>query len=176
MTSLLHDAMAHHIWANDRLLEVCATLTDEQLRTPVPGTFGPILGTFGHMIASDGWYLTFFREWDNPLAEERSVTIAELRAINRANGEAWMALLDTDLDADRDLPEEGDGWRFHAPAGLRLAQTIHHGTDHRSQVCSGLTALGIEPPEIDLWGWGRAAGRTQEEWLGEGPPPGAPAS
>ena len=35
--------------------------------------------------------------------------------------------------------------------GIRLAQAIHHGTDHRSQVCTALTTLGIEPPAIDVW-------------------------
>ena len=171
MTSLLHDAMAHHVWATDRLLEACAGLTDEQLRTPAQGTFGPILATFGHMVATDGWYLTFFRDWDNPLAEERAVTLDELREINASNGAAWMALLDPGLDPDTDLVEEGDGWLFHAPAGMRLAQTVQHGTDHRSQICTAMTSLGFEPPEIDVWAWARATGRTREEWLGEGPPP-----
>ena len=35
--------------------------------------------------------------------------------------------------------------------GIRLAQALHHGTDHRSQICTALTTLGVEPPEIDVW-------------------------
>jgi len=46
--------------------------------------------------------------------------------------------------------------------GIRLAQVIHHGTDHRSQVCTALTALGIEPPEIGVWEFGDAVGRAAE--------------
>ena len=38
---------------------------------------------------------------------------------------------------------------------------IQHGTDHRSQVCTALTSLGVEPPEIDLWDYGEATGRTR---------------
>ena len=45
--------------------------------------------------------------------------------------------------------------------GLDLAQVLHHGTDHRSQVCTALTSFGIEPPEIDLWAYGEATGRTR---------------
>jgi uncharacterized damage-inducible protein DinB len=65
------------------------------------------------------------------------------------------------VDGDADTVEHGDGWEFHAPVGLRLAQVVHHGTDHRSQVCTGLATLGVEPPEIDLWAYGEATGRTK---------------
>ena len=82
-----------------------------------------------------------------------------------SNGALWMELLGGDLDADRDLAERGDGWVFHAPAGLRLAQVIQHGTDHRSQVCTALTSLGLTPPDIDLWAYGEATGRTRAEDL-----------
>jgi uncharacterized damage-inducible protein DinB len=46
---------------------------------------------------------------------------------------------------------EDSGYETHAPLGIRLAQALHHGTDHRSQVCTALTTLGIEPPAIDVW-------------------------
>ena len=70
------------------------------------------------------------------------------------NGIAWMELLAGELDADTDMVEHGDGWEFHAPLGFRLAQVIHHGTDHRSQVCTALTSLGLTPPDIDVWSFG----------------------
>lgn len=39
---------------------------------------------------------------------------------------------------------------------------LHHGTDHRSQICTALTTLGIEPPEMDVWAFGAARGRVSE--------------
>ena len=162
-TSLLHDAFAHHAWATDRLLDTCAALTDEQLRTPVPGTYGSIIDTLRHLVGSDGWYLTFFRAGENPLDEDGPGGIAEMRAANEANSAAWSELLAGAPDPDEDLVERGDGWDFHAPVGLRLAQAVHHGTDHRSQICTALTSLGVEPPEIDVWAWGKAIGRTRED-------------
>jgi uncharacterized damage-inducible protein DinB len=160
-SSLLHDAMAHHVWATERLMAACAALTPEQLRASAPGTYGSILGTFGHLVGSDGWYLSFFREPPAPLEEDASVTLADMRSAAAANGAAWLALLAGDLDPEQDLVEHGDGWDFHAPAGLRLAQVIQHGNDHRSQICTTLTTLGIEPPEIDVWAYGEATGRTR---------------
>ncbi len=50
--------------------------------------------------------------------------------------------------------------------GVRLAQALHHGTDHRSQICTGLTTLGVEPPAIDVWDFAEQDGR-----LFEVPPP-----
>ena len=164
-TSLLHDAFAHHVWATERLIDACAALTPEQLRATSPGTYGSILGTFGHLVGSDGWYLSFFREPPARLEEDTSVTLADMRAAASANGAAWLELVDGELDPDADLVEHGEGWDFHAPVGLRLAQVIQHGNDHRSQICTALTSHGIEPPEIDLWGWGEATGRTRAEAL-----------
>ena len=161
MTSLLGDAFAHHIWATERLIDACATLTPEQLVASVPGTFGPIVATLAHLVSSDGWYLSFFREQPAPIDEQPNVTLADLRAAIAANGAVWSDILAADPDPEADLVERGDGWEFHQPAGLRLAQAIHHGTDHRSQVCTALTNLGIEPPEIDLWAYGEATGRTR---------------
>ena len=56
-----------------------------------------------------------------------------------------------------------DGSRTRAPVSIRLAQALHHGTDHRSQICTGLTALGVEPPSIDVWDFGWQDGRVVEE-------------
>ena len=53
-----------------------------------------------------------------------------------------------------------DGSATEAPIGIRLAQAIHHGTDHRSQICTALTTLGIEPPFIDVWDFGGSRARS----------------
>ena len=161
MTTLLHDAMAHHIWATERLIDACDALTPEQLGTPAPGTYGPILDTLRHLVSTDGWYLTFFRDWTNLVEENGEATLAELRSAITANGAAWMELLSGDLDGERDIVEHGDGWDFHSPLGFRLAQVVHHGTDHRSQVCTALTSLGVEPPAIDVWAYGEATNRSR---------------
>jgi uncharacterized damage-inducible protein DinB len=159
--SLLDDAVAHHVWATERLIEACAELPPEQLRTPVPGTYGSIFETLRHLVASDTWFLTFFREEVASVDDEAEMTLGDLRAAITANGAAWKELLTGAVDPETDVVEQGDGWEFHAPMGLRLAQVIHHGTDHRSQVCTALTGLGVEPPEIDLWAYGEVSGRTR---------------
>lgn len=163
-TSVLADAFAHHAWATERLIDVCAELSAEQLAAPCPGTFGPIDATLRHLVASDTWYLTFFAVEQPPEMDEAAETpLAELRAAITRNAALWAAIVADATDGDADTVEHGEGWAFHAPAGFRLAQVVHHGTDHRSQVCTALTSLGVTPPDIDLWAWGEATARTRVE-------------
>ena len=159
-TSLLSDAFAHHIWATERLLDECAGLTPEQLEGEAPGTYGPIIDTLRHLIESDSWYLSFFTD-RKPLTEDDAAEmgVAELRPVITSNGAAWMELLAGELDPDEEIVERNEEWEGRSAVGLRLAQVVHHGTDHRSQVCTALTSLGLTPPEIDLWAYGQATGR-----------------
>jgi uncharacterized damage-inducible protein DinB len=157
--SVLNDAFAHHIWATQRLIDDCTALTPGQLQTPVPGTYGSIIDTLRHLVRSDGWYLSFFREGIAQTHE--GATLDELRSAITRNGTAWMEVLAGAVDADADIVEYDNGWEVHSPLGVRLAQVIHHGTDHRSHVCTGLTILGLTPPEIDIWAYARATGRER---------------
>ena len=73
---------------------------------------------------------------------------------------AWQEVVAGDLDASTVVVEyEDSGYETHAPLGIRLAQALYHGTDHRSQVCTALTSLGIEPPAIEAWDLAREDGR-----------------
>ena len=67
--------------------------------------------------------------------------------------------------ATRTCRTRGEEWIFHSPVSIRLAQVPHHGTDHRSQICTILCTLGIVPTEIDVWTFGEATDRTRDETL-----------
>ena len=163
-TTLLDDAMAHHIWATETLIDACRDLPPESLAAPAPGAYGSILDTFRHFVGADCFFLTFFRDAPRRMEEGAELGLDELRSVITANGRDWMALLAGGVDGEAETVERGDGWTFHAPTGLRLAQVVHHGSDHRSQICTALTTLGVEPPVIDLWAYGEATGRTRGEY------------
>jgi uncharacterized damage-inducible protein DinB len=160
--AMLKDAFDHHAWATLRLLDACLPLAPEQLETFVPGTYGSIIQTARHLVASDSWYLHRLTGRAS-IDEEDGLDIARLREAMQGNGAAWSELLNTDLDPDRVVVVKIDGGgEFRAALGIRLAQVVHHGTDHRSQICTAITTLGIEPPAIDVWDFGEQAGRTEE--------------
>jgi uncharacterized damage-inducible protein DinB len=77
-----------------------------------------------------------------------------------AHDPVWRRLVAGDLDPTTVVVEyEDSGYETHAPLGIRLAQALYHGTDHRSQVCTALTIYGIEPPAIEVWDFARRDGR-----------------
>jgi uncharacterized damage-inducible protein DinB len=161
--STLRDAFGHHVWATSRLLDACADLSPDQLEAEVPGTFGPIIETLRHLMGADSSYLFALTGGRVAPIDETAMGVPELRAAMRANGEAWMALLAEELDHDADVVRHrDDGSESRAPMSIRLAQALHHGTDHRSQVCTVLTTLGIEPPAIDVWDFAEQDGRLRE--------------
>jgi uncharacterized damage-inducible protein DinB len=162
--SLLEDAFAHHVWATLRLIDTCLELSAEQLGTAVAGTYGSILDTARHLVGADAWYLSTMTRDRDVLIEEDEMSLAELRVAMEANSEAWSVVLAADLDPDTVVLEvdDDDGFEQQATIGIRLAQVIHHGTDHRSQICTALTSLGVEPPGIDVWDYGTQVGRVVE--------------
>lgn len=163
MRSLLSDAFEHHVWATLRLLDACRSLTPEQLAAPVPGGYGPIIETLRHVVGSDRSYLSLLSGERLAPVDTDDMDLAGLRTVMAEDGDTWRWLLDQDLDPAAAISRRrDDGSESEAPLGIRLAQAVHHGTDHRSQVCTGLTLLGAEPPAIDVWDYADQAGRLAQ--------------
>src|ERR1044072_2379405 len=149
--SVMRDAFEHHVWASLRSIDVCLGLTPEQLETEVPGTYGSILATMQHLVGADASYLFVIGGGTFPRIDEAAMTLVDLRTQMATHAAA------PDPTAVRTRHRD-DGSATDAPIGIRLAQAVHHGTDHRSQICTALTTLGIEPPSIDVWDFGQQAG------------------
>ncbi len=159
--SVLSDAFAHHYWATERLFETCAALSPEQLNVSCPGTYGSVIETLRHIVEGDGLYLSVITTGRPSTGIPEGTSLAELRSTMVAHGAAWTELLARELEGDTDVVERDQGWEIHIPMGTRVAQAIHHGTDHRSQICTALTSLGVTPPEIDVWAFAEATGRER---------------
>jgi uncharacterized damage-inducible protein DinB len=161
--SPLADAFDHHVWATLTLFDSLADLTPEQLETSVPGTYGSIRDTAQHLVGSDCSYLSVISGGSHPRIDEETMDLPQLRAEMEINGPAWSEALDEEIDPDEMLLRvRDDGSTLLAPKGIRLAQVLHHGTDHRSQICTVLTQLGIEPPLIDVWDFAESQQRLVE--------------
>lgn len=170
--SVLADAFGHHVWATLRVIDACTELSEDQLATTVPGTYGSILDTIRHTVGADAGYLfvlTDGRRAEITEDEEARMDLRQLREVMAEHERLWQELLAGDPDPDADVVRHrDDGTDSHAPMGIRLAQAIHHGTDHRSQVCTALTSLGVEPPEIDAWAYAEGQGRLNVTGTDEG--------
>src|SRR4029079_13856068 len=104
--SPLADAFGHHVWATVRIIEACELLTPEQLATPVPGTYGPIMDTLRHLVAADRGYLSLL----NPSmanVDEETLDLATRRSTMHENDPAWQKLV-TSPDVEHDVVRHRD--------------------------------------------------------------------
>jgi uncharacterized damage-inducible protein DinB len=167
-SSLLEAAFAHHVWATLRIIDACLDLSAEELETNVPGTRGPILETLRHVVGGDAddlYILTGHREYT---VDAERMSLADARVVMERNGPGWAEFISRSLDPDAVVQEvdETDGYQRWAPVGFRLAAALNHGTDHRSQICTALTTLGVEPPRIDVYDFGLETRRVTEKMPG----------
>jgi len=160
---LLEDAFAHHVWATLTLIDACLPLTPDQLGASAPGTYGSVLDTMRHLVGADASYLAVLTDGRVLRIDEEGMDLAALRAEMERHAPAWSSLLAEDPDPDAMLARRRpDGSEVHATVGIRVAQALHHGHDHRSQICTTLTTLGIEPPAIDVWDYAVQVGSLVE--------------
>lgn len=160
---MLRDAFAHHVWATLRVIESCRRLDAAQLAAAAPGTFGSIIDTLRHIVGADRAYLSLIGGGRVPTIDEDHMDLDDLRHAMEEDGAGWTVVVESEPDPDAVLVRHrDDGSESHAPLGIRLAQVLHHGSDHRSQVCTILTTLGVDPPAIDVWDFGADRGSVVE--------------
>ena len=161
---VLRDSFAHEAWANRALLDFCAELTPEQLRATTTGAYGGLADTIRHHLDAAAWYqhrLGLERlEWEE--RDHHTDDVAELRRRAEVVEGRWQRVFEHGFDPDRVLdPEPGVEPAEHIPAGVYVAQVFNHGSEHRDQVCTILSTLGIQPPELDVWAYAYASGRVR---------------
>ena len=161
MNELVLEALRHNTWATKRLLESCRSLQDDQLSSAWIGTYGGILATFHHIIRAEAGYVSRILGIPrSALASSDSTDFDVLDSPVEETAGLWEQYLAQPVDAEQFLIlDEG---KYQAPASVLVAQALHHGNAHREQVCSILTGLGIEPPDVQAWAWADATGRGRE--------------
>jgi len=135
----------------------------------VPGTYGSIIQTLRHLVDGDAFYLYGLTGDRTHAIDTEHMDLRALQSAVKTSGAVWSQLLAQRPDPDAiTLEQDDDGFERRATIGIRFALALHHGTDHRSQICTALTNLGVEPPIIDVWEFGRETGRNVETMPQEG--------
>jgi uncharacterized damage-inducible protein DinB len=162
-SDVLRSMFEHHLWATEVLIEHLEGLPAEQLEVSVPGTYGSMIDTLTHMVDGDTRYLQRLRDPSPPLAEDRvGIQLSQLRSEMPEHRRRWDEAL-TDLEAGRlhsSILGRSDYPDTDAAESMLLIQAIHHGNDHRTQICSTLGALELPLPEIDGWDFWAERHRT----------------
>jgi uncharacterized damage-inducible protein DinB len=152
--NLIVELFKHNTMMNDRLVDVCRRLSDEQLGSTIEGTYGTIGETLVHIAGGQNSYAARFFGLERPerLAEDPFPGF-DMLVGHFARGNALLEEAAAEADTDGYVEVEGDDpvgkWRMHR--SLLLLQAINHGTEHRSQVATILTKLGVTAPDMDGW-------------------------
>lgn len=167
MESSLTTMFEHNLWANLRLLDVCAGLDEELLNARATGTYGRLRDTLLHILACEEIYVNLLtgREPVHTLGEGAGFPgFEELRQRARRSGEELIRIAELVDPAQvlrgtwRTKPRAWQGKPFSIQSTIPLLQAINHGTEHRSHVATVLSQLGIKPPALDAWAYGLEQG------------------
>jgi len=149
---LLYD---YYTWANNRTLDACAALTQEQFTYDLGSSFRSVRDTLVHLFSS-GWF--WHERWQGraPQRPDFSKRFNDLAAVRE-----WASGIDRDLhqfvghmraaDLESSLEyrtTEGD------PAARQfwqmLLHVVNHGSYHRGQITTMLRQLGAKTVSFDL--------------------------
>jgi len=158
MTTGLPEFFKYNLWANLRLLDACAQLSDAQLDETMQGTFGSVRETLMHIFTSEEGYARHFNftgptptPWLQDFTEFPG--FAELRQRAERSGKELIAIAEQgDLDKILHL----DGGTYDASVIIVLIQAMDHASDHRSQIATLLSQQNITLPGLDSWAYNDA--------------------
>jgi uncharacterized damage-inducible protein DinB len=152
--------MRHDVWATEKLLERCRSLTPEQLQLTAPGTYGTIQKTFAHIVRANEGYLNTYGVVPQPFIE-LGAPIEEIASrLARVREAVEQLFKSKDVDFDSRIRDERR--KMHLELWVPLTQFSHHGSDHRSQIGTILTQNGLEAPELDVWAYATAEGAIKD--------------
>lgn len=144
-------------WANQRVYEACAQLSDEDFRADKGAFFGSAHRTLSHLLTADRiWLKRLTGTGDSPASLDAVLyeNFSEMRAAREAEDQRIIDWVDgltvSDLSAiisysPLTMPE-----KIVQPLGPILSHIFNHQTHHRGQVHTILTSLGQPSLILDL--------------------------
>jgi uncharacterized damage-inducible protein DinB len=141
-------------WANAQILAVCQTLDAAQLAATAPGAYGTIRDTLKHIIGAEADYIG--RITGNRLQPsfkwEDQPSVAELSVFAERVAAALLDVVQRVPPTQMVHEEEGNLFMDYHARHLYI-QAINHGIEHRTNITTILSGLGLATPEVDGWGY-----------------------
>jgi uncharacterized damage-inducible protein DinB len=136
------------------IIQACSALSDEQLDAkPQSATKGSIRRTLLHLVSSQHGYLRTLTLPLEARLDAPTVAFAELQGSASKSGEALLALARGEQKPLKPQLQTRDG--FFVEPWVLMVQIINHATEHREQISSMLSALGVTAPDLDGWAYGQ---------------------
>jgi uncharacterized damage-inducible protein DinB len=147
----------HNRWANDRLLDRCRQLDDEQLGWSSEGTYGSIRDTLVHLFAAQERYVEVLTGAESGEVDE-SKGYPGLEALRHSGARTGAALVEFARadPPDHKVERRRRGQVEMVDLSTVAIQAINHATEHRAHINTILGQKAAEPPPLDGWAFGRA--------------------
>jgi uncharacterized damage-inducible protein DinB len=146
---------AYGTWANTRILEAAAHLSQTQLVAANGGGYGSVRDTLVHMAAAQWLYLERWRGrspralWDPTSFSDVTAIRDRWAAVDRETGAFVAGLTEDDLvRVVAYVNFQGETWTY--PLWQQLLHQVNHATQHRSEVAAALTRFGYSPGWLDF--------------------------
>jgi uncharacterized damage-inducible protein DinB len=159
MTPAAHYRMFGHYnaWANSRLYDAAARLSNEQYRADRGAFFKSVHGSLNHLLVTDRiWMQRFTGEGEAPNRLDAILfeTLDELRVARETEDRRIVDFVER-LDEARiagtiKYRRVSSSEQFEQQLAPALAHWFNHQTHHRGQIHALLTGLVGTAPELDL--------------------------
>lgn len=145
----------YNAWANQRVLDAAAQLSDEQFTKPLCSSFSSVRDTLVHICGAEWiWLERFQGRSPSSIPNNSGVqTLAALREHWRPQAEQLLSFVSglTQNDLDRIFEYKTINFGLYKnPLWQSLQHLANHGTYHRGQVATLLRQLGAKPILTDL--------------------------
>jgi len=151
--NILARLFEHNHWANLQLIQVCSTLSDEQLDAESQSaTKGSIRLTLWHLIETQQLYLYQLTRVEPRSDSEAPKDFAELLESAKMSGEGLVELTRGETSQSLQTRIRDDGYSIEP--WVVMVGAIAHAAEHREQIKSMLSALGATPPRLDGGAYG----------------------
>ena len=146
---------AYNRWANKRLYEGAATLSDEAYRSDLGAFFGSMHGTLNHLLVVDRLWLDRLRGGAASMPALDTIVFDDLSELRRARAkedDGLVALIeghDERAFAEVVSYRTGSGHDERNSRHEIFTHLFNHQTHHRGQAHALLTRLGHPGPELD---------------------------
>lgn len=151
----LRGLLGYTIWADRAVLEAVKAIRPEDLTRETGGSFGSVLGTMAHILASEQIWLSRFlgapmHRFPGP------ADFPDLATLEASYEDFWPQLEFFLASLQDEQLEQEFTWTnikgetHSAPFRQVLLHFVNHATYHRGQAVNLLRQLGYEPPHTDL--------------------------
>ena len=153
----------HNAWANLKLLDFCEGLRDSQLDATAIGGFGSIRDTLVHIVGAEVSYVKRVNGKlpVKPFSRGQFPGFDVLKDAARWTSDELLQLA-LSARADTIVQERSAQQRVEYTLASLMVQAVNHSTEHRTQIATIITQLGMEPPDMSGWNFMEETGEFQE--------------